>query len=63
MTIEQRFDAAVRFRCERCKKIPRGKVKRENAARYYPYCSYHCQEWARLENASEFVRRLPSCLK
>ena len=50
-------------RCHRCKKIPRGKIRIENAKRYAPFCSYHCQEWARLEAASEYVRNMPEFLK
>lgn len=50
-------------RCKRCRKLPRGKLQKDNAQRYAPYCSYHCQEWARLEDASEFVRAMPEYLK
>lgn len=53
----------LRPRCERCKKLPRGKMRLENFERYKPYCSYHCQEWAQLENASAYVRNMPAYLK
>ena len=53
----------LRPRCLRCKKIPHGKMKQANFERYKPYCSFHCQEWHRLELASEFVRNMPSFLK
>lgn len=49
--------------CKRCNKKPRGKIKVENAKRYEPYCSFHCQEWHRLELASSYVRSLPGYLK
>lgn len=50
-------------RCKRCRKIPRGRIQTENAKRYAPYCSFHCQEWARLEGSSTFVRNMPEFLK
>jgi hypothetical protein len=50
-------------RCKRCRKIPRGRMQTQNAKRYAPYCSYHCQEWARLEDASAYVRNMPEFLK
>jgi hypothetical protein len=50
-------------RCKRCQKLPRGKIKVANAERYAPYCSFHCQEWHRLELASEWVRNMPGVLK
>ena len=50
-------------RCKRCRKIPRGKINQANAKRYAPYCSFSCQEWARLEDASAHVRSLPEFLK
>lgn len=50
-------------RCHRCRKIPRSKIGKENMKRYAPFCSYHCQEWARLEAASEWVRNMPEFLK
>lgn len=53
----------LRPRCERCRKIPRGKMQTANYERYKPYCSYHCQEWHRLEKASAFVRNMPAYLK
>ncbi len=50
-------------RCKRCQKIPRSKLAKENAKRYAPYCSFHCQEWARLEDVSPYVRNMPGFLK
>jgi hypothetical protein len=48
------------LRCERhrCRKIPRGKLRLAERERYAPYCSFHCQEWARLEGAQAYVNRL-----
>ena len=48
----------LRPRCRRCNKIPRGKMRLANWERYKPYCSYHCQEWARLESAQAYINRL-----
>ncbi len=45
----------LRPRCKRCKKLPRGKMQRANYERYAPYCSYHCQEWAQLEDAQRYI--------
>jgi len=53
----------LRPRCLRCNKIPRGKMQKSNFEHYKPYCSYHCQEWHRLEQASEYVRKMPGYLK
>lgn len=53
----------LRPRCKRCNKIPRGKLKQQSYEHYKPYCSYHCQEWHRLEQASEYIRRMPAYLK
>lgn len=51
-------------RCKRCHKIPRSKIAQENYAKRYPgYCSFHCQEWHRLEQASAYVRAMPEFLK
>src|ERR1700683_2741023 len=44
-----------RPRCRRCHKIPRGKMAWGNWERYAPYCSYHCQEWGRLEDAQRYL--------
>lgn len=38
-------------RCKRCNKRPRGKMAKQDFERYAPYCSYHCEQWAALENA------------
>lgn len=48
----------LRTRCKRCRKIPRGKLNMANYERYKPYCSYHCQEWARLEDAQRYINTL-----
>ena len=45
----------LRPRCKRCRKLPRGKMQTENLKRYAPYCSFHCQEWARLEDAQQYI--------
>lgn len=45
-------------RCKRCGKIPQGRMQKQNSEMYDPYCSYHCQEWARLEDATEYIRTL-----
>jgi endogenous inhibitor of DNA gyrase (YacG/DUF329 family) len=48
----------LRTRCARkkCHKLIRkGKKAHEDYKRYYPYCSYHCQEWANLEDAMEYM--------
>ena len=44
-------------RCRRCRKIPRGKTAEAYAERYAPFCSYHCQEWFRLEEAERYLWR------
>jgi len=48
------------LRCQRarCRKIPRGKRAVADRERYTPYCSFHCQEWARLEDAQAYIRTL-----
>ena len=45
----------LRPRCKRCGKLPRGKMQAENFKRYAPFCSYHCQEWAYLEDAHRYI--------
>lgn len=35
-------------KCARCR-------KKWRVPRYLPYCSYHCQEWAQLENAQIYI--------
>lgn len=42
-------------RCKRCQKRPRGKLNQANFERYKPYCSFHCQEWGRLEDAQAYL--------
>lgn len=45
-------------RCKRCGKIPRGKLRQQEAERYKPFCSYHCQEWFNLEAAARYAASL-----
>lgn len=50
----------LRPRCgrRRCNKlIRRGKRAQAEHERYTPYCSFHCQEWARLEDAQDYLDR------
>ena len=54
----------LRTRCDRCRKIPRGKMNLENWQRYKPFCSYHCQQWGQLEQAAASVGiRIPEICK
>jgi len=53
----------VRERCQRCRKIPRGVLGKANFNRYSPYCSFHCQEWAKLENAQKYINELVAAPK
>lgn len=46
----------LRPRCERCQKLPRGKMNLAAYEKYKPYCSYHCQEWAALEGAMAYIK-------
>ena len=39
----------LRPRCSNCGKLPRGKLQQANYQRYAPYCSFHCQESARMK--------------
>lgn len=50
----------VRQRCARlrCNKLPRGKKQDAEYQRYAPYCSYHCQQWAQLEDAKRYLNSL-----
>jgi hypothetical protein len=48
----------LRPRCKRCRKIPRGKLNMANFERYFPYCSYDCQQWAQLEEAQRYINTL-----
>ena len=51
----------LRARCARprCNKLIRkGEAAKREFARYRPFCSYHCQEWARLEGAMQHLREL-----
>jgi hypothetical protein len=45
----------LRIRCKRCRKIPRGKMQQANFERYDPFCSFHCAEWFRLEEAQRYL--------
>jgi hypothetical protein len=51
--------ATIDFRptCKRCGKHPRGKMQEANFKRYAPFCSYHCQEWFRLEEAQRYIKQ------
>jgi hypothetical protein len=47
------------MKCGRCQKVIRSKIDRQNFERYSPgFCSFNCQEWARLAAAQEAVRQL-----
>lgn len=54
----------LRIRCARCKVLKprvRGSITRMRAEQFEafsPYCSFNCQEWAKLERAHEFVQSL-----
>ena len=41
--------------CKRCLRKPRGKMQKNNYERYKPFCSYHCQEWFKLEEAQRYI--------
>lgn len=47
-----------RPRCKRCRKIPRGKARMAEFERYKPLCSFHCQEWDRVEGGMRRIREL-----
>lgn len=52
----------LRDRCARsaCNKlITKGKQVQTEYARYKPFCSYRCQEWASLESAKRYLDSLP----
>lgn len=49
-----------RDRCKRCRKLIKGKLRVAQYEQYKPYCSYHCQEWAKLEDAQAYINILPS---
>ena len=52
----------LRDRCARssCNKlITKGKQVQAEYARYKPFCSYHCQQWAGLEDAQRYINSLP----
>jgi hypothetical protein len=46
------------LRCKRCRKIPRGKRAVADRERYTPYCSFHCQEWGRIDDARRYIATL-----
>lgn len=48
----------LRLRCKRCRKIPRGEQRKRSFEQYAPYCSYHCQEWAKLEGAHRYLQTI-----
>ena len=47
-----------RPRCEHCRHLIRGKIQEANFARYAPYCSFHCQEIARMTRTLHDVQTL-----
>ncbi len=47
-----------RPRCRRCGKLPRGKLQKDKYTRHDPFCSFHCQESARMDGALRAVRDL-----
>jgi hypothetical protein len=50
-------DRCARSRCN--KLITKGKNVQAEYARYKPFCSYHCQQWAGLEGAKAHLDTLP----
>ena len=48
----------LRPRCARCRKLPRGKLREAEFKRYAPFCSFHCQEWNRLEEAQRHLSNI-----
>lgn len=48
----------LRPRCERCVKLIRGAMAEARYARYRPFCSFHCQEWTRLESAQRYINEM-----
>jgi hypothetical protein len=51
----------LRDRCRRakCKKLIRkGAAAKAEFERYRPYCSYHCQQWSGIEDASTYLKTL-----
>ena len=42
--------------CKHCGKLIRGKVKEDYFANHPPYCSFHCQESARMARMLRDVR-------
>ena len=45
-------------RCAYCHKLPRGKIAKQNAERYSPYCSYQCQQYMSLRLVREHLATL-----
>ena len=52
------IDIDMRPRCRQCGKIPRGKMRNTESLRYKPFCSFHCQETGRMQNALRYVKTL-----
>lgn len=51
----------LRDRCarQRCHKLIRqGAQAQSEYQRYKPFCSYHCQEWDRVEGAARYLATL-----
>lgn len=51
--------ATVRYdftpHCKRCFKKPRGKLQISQWEEYQPFCSFHCQEAYKLEEAEKYL--------
>ncbi len=56
----------LRLRCKRiaCRKLIRPhKNAKASYERYKPFCCYSCQEWDKLEMASDYIATVPGYLK
>lgn len=56
MTILDLRDRCARDSC--AKLIRKGKQSQAEYARYRPYCSYHCQQWAGIDSARRHLATL-----
>lgn len=45
----------LRDRCTRCGRLIRGKSSIKSFEIYKPFCSFHCQEWHRLESCQRHL--------
>jgi len=52
----------TRNRCKKCNRFIRGEMRLRSWALYQPYCSYHCQETARMSRqvAAVLLRSVPA---